>query len=96
MDEAMFSTTQTHLTYLEVEIKNITKIFEIAWTTVTWRNLTKPLHPALGARLYMTYNSSRTATIPRAVDPVPSAVLGRLLPPNLRQEQVHWRRKHAR
>lgn len=62
----MFGTTTVETSYLEVEIKNITKVFGITWTNVMWRDMRKPLYSALGARLYMTYSSRRTA-IPRAV-----------------------------
>jgi len=50
-------------------IKDIQKAFGIDWPSVTWDELTKPLHSALGARLYIQYQSrSDPSGIPREIN----------------------------
>lgn len=49
-------------------IKDIQVAFGIDWPSVTWDDLTKPLYSALGARLYVQYQSRSDASgIPRNV-----------------------------
>jgi hypothetical protein len=49
-------------------IKDIQKAFAIDWPSVSWDDLTKPLHSALGARLYIQYQSRNDAKgIPRDI-----------------------------
>jgi hypothetical protein len=70
VDEAMFDVTQSpsfKIVMLQY-IKDIQAAFSIDWPSVSWSDLTKPLYSALGARLYIQYQSRSEANgIPRNV-----------------------------
>ena len=66
MDESMFNETKSlSSAALRKQTSAIRATFGIDWTTVTWQDLTTPLHSALAARLFI---HSRGAVIPRDVD----------------------------
>lgn len=67
----MFDLTQdsTVRYYLLQTIKDIQTAFGIDWPSVEWSDLTKPLYSAIGARLYLQYQSrANTAGIPRPIE----------------------------
>lgn len=55
----MFDTTQSSSSNVVLlqYIKDIQTAFSIDWPSVAWDELTKPLHSAIGARLYLLYVS---------------------------------------
>jgi len=71
VDEAMLQTTQAssaNVVLLEY-IKGIQASFGIDWPSVTWEDLRKPLYSALGARMYILYNSRNDPNgIPRDIE----------------------------
>jgi len=71
VDRSMFDKTQSSSTktYLQPYFNDIKKAFGIDWAKLTWQDLTKPLHSALAARLYVEYESRNDKTgIPRSID----------------------------
>jgi len=67
----MFDTTQLSsvLSFIANNTRVIREKFGIDWSTVRWEELTKPLHSAIGARLYLQYVSrNKAGGIPRAID----------------------------
>ena len=69
VDQGMFTVTQSPsaINRLSQEIDEIKQNFSIAWQTVTWQDLTKPLYSALAARLYLQFKNPNTV-IPRSID----------------------------
>lgn len=70
VDQDMFAVTQSSSSNVVMlqYIKDIQKAFGIDWPSVSWQDLTKPLHSALGARLYIQYQSRSDAKgIPRNI-----------------------------
>jgi uncharacterized protein YegL len=65
LDEDMFISTKTNTTVTSPLWIAIKRVFGIDWPTVRWSDLTKPLHCALAARLFI---HSRGEEIPRDVD----------------------------
>jgi len=69
VDKNMFDVTQSPpaASYLAPTIADVRTKLGIDWPTVTWSDLTKPLHSAVGARLYLQYQSRNELNgIPRA------------------------------
>jgi len=71
VDRKMFEKTQQTLTgfVLLTYIKDIQTNFGIDWPSVEWKDLRKPLYSALGARLYVLYNSRNDSDdIPQSIE----------------------------
>lgn len=66
----MFDVTQslTAHTVLKGYTDDIKTAFGIDWSSITWNDLTKPLHSALAARLFLTYEGRNDHSgIPRDI-----------------------------
>lgn len=70
VDKDMFDVTQsssTNVVLLQF-VKDIQQAFGIDWPSVDWTDLTKPLYSALGARLYIQFQSRNEPNgIPRQI-----------------------------
>jgi hypothetical protein len=66
LDAGMFNETKSiNNTQINNQRNAIRTVFGLNWTSVTWQDLTTPLHSALAARLFI---HSRGAVIPRDVE----------------------------
>jgi len=71
LDEDQFDVTKSGpaSSYLSRTIADVRTAFGIDWPSTSWTDLTKPLHSAVGARLYLQYQSRNDPIgIPRATD----------------------------
>lgn len=59
--------TPTAIAHLNRTLIEVRSKFNIDWLQVKWRDLTKPLYSAIGARLYLQYQSRNNRNgIPQA------------------------------